>query len=125
MSETLLAAEVYDRLQQAMASDPDGLCELYRDFLSDARESLSAMRAAFARTEPDTFRQKAHYLKSSTMVLGMRRLAETCGALEEMGKRQDLLGAGAELKQAERLLDAVEGELSRRLGPGVLPNASA
>jgi HPt (histidine-containing phosphotransfer) domain-containing protein len=125
VSDILLAAEVYDRLQQAMASDPDGLRDLYRDFLADARQSISGMRAACDMADPDSFRQKAHYLKSSTSVLGMRPLAQLCGSLEDLGKQRDMLRAPEELDQAQRVLDAIEIELTRRLGPDVAPKSNA
>ena len=99
--------------------------DLYRDFLTDARESLAVLRTACAQHEPDTFREKAHYLKSSTSVLGMRSLAQVCAAMDEMGKTENLLRASEEVDEAERLLDEIERELARRLGPDVVPKSNA
>ena len=125
MSENLLAAEVYDRLQQAMASDREGFCDLYRDYLAEARHTLADLRAALAQRQPEILRQKAHYLKSSSAVLGVRPLARSCAALEEAGKIIDLAAAEECLAEAAQILDLVQAELVRRLGARVVPPSAS
>ncbi len=108
-----------------MASNPDGLRELYRDFLADARQCLSKLRAAYDAGDSDQFRQHAHYMKGSTQILGMRSLTAVCEDMEQAGKDKDLARVTAELDTAEQVLNQVESELVRRLGPEVVPKPDA
>ena len=124
MTGILVVSEVYERLQQAMASDPVGFRELYRDFLADAWQTIAHLRSALELQLADEFRSKAHYLKSSCSVLGVRPLAECCTHLEEAGRAANLEAAPAKLAEATDLLSSVQAELERRLGPGVLPQAA-
>lgn len=120
----LVASEVYDRLQQAMASDPSGFCDLYRDFLADAWQTLAAIRAALAQQRANELRGKAHYLKSSSAVLGVRPLAQCCADLEEAGRTSSLEEVPALLAETTEVLNSVQAELERRLGPQVVPEAA-
>jgi len=104
-----------------MASNPMGFCELYREFLVDARLTLTALARARALQQSDEFRNKAHYLKSSSSVLGARRLAEICAELEELGRSSNLNGADQKLAQAAEMLAQTQGELVQRLGTSVVP----
>ena len=89
MTQILVAADVYDRLQRAMASDPDGFCELYRDYLSDARQTLSYLRFACDKQDGEELRFKAHYLKSSSLILGIQPVAQLCAELQDAGRASD------------------------------------
>jgi len=122
--ETLLAEEIFDRLQQAMASDPTGFCELYRDYLSDAGESLVALRLACEQNQAETLCAKAHYLKSSSLVLGLRPVAQCCADLQELGRNGNFKAAVEKVAETAELLESVRAELERKLGPGVIPSAA-
>ena len=124
MTQTLVAADVYDRLQTVMASDPDGFCELYRDYLADARQTLSHLRVLCEEKSADDLRFKAHYLKSSSLVLGIRPVAELCAELESAAKVPDLAEAWKSLHKLAELLNLVQVELERKLGPQVIPVAA-
>lgn len=123
MSETLVATEVYDRLQRAMASDPDGFCELYRDYLSDARQTLNHLRVASDEKNGEDLRFKAHYLKSSSLVLGLPAVAQLCAEIEESSRTSEFAGASRKLGDLGELLSRVQADLERRLGPQVSPAA--
>jgi HPt (histidine-containing phosphotransfer) domain-containing protein len=124
VSQVLLSPDVYDRLQQVMASDPDGFRELYRDYLSDAQETLGALRAACDSRSGDEFRSKAHYLKSSSLVLGIQPVAQCCAEMEEFGRSAEFDRASGKLTEVYALLTLVQAELQQRLGPEVLPVAA-
>lgn len=124
MSEILVSPEVYDRLQQVMASDPDGFRELYRDYLSDAQQTLTALRVACDSRSSDELRSKAHYLKSSSLVLGIRLIARCCAEMEELGRAGEFDMACEKLAEAYESLALVQTELHQRLGPEVLPVAA-
>ena len=124
MSEILVSPEVYDRLQQVMASDPAGFRELYRDYLSDAQQTLIALRVACDSRSSDEFRWKAHYLKSSSLVLGIKPVARCCAEMEEFGRSAQFDTASGKLAEVCELLALVQAELHQRLGPEVDPVAA-
>lgn len=121
MAQSLVAAEVYDRLQQVMASDPEGFCELYRDYLSDARQTMNHLRALLEQQSLEELRFTAHYLKSSSLVLGVRPVADLCTELESSAKASEFTAAARSLQALADLLSLVERELEQKLGPQVIP----
>ena len=121
MTQTLVAADVYDRLQRAMASDPDGFRDLYRDYLADARQTLSYLRLACDKENGEELRFKAHYLKSSSLILGITPVAKTCAELQDAGRTPDFTAERRKLQELESLLSLVQAELEKKLGPQVVP----
>ena len=69
----------------------------------------------------EELRNRAHYLKGSSLLLGAIVVTRCCTRLETMGKTGDLGEAGTMLDELSTALDAVEQEFVKRLGPGVLP----
>ena len=120
-NETTLAPQVFDQLQQAMAHDPAGFAELYRDYLADAWQALQMLRDAVQQHDANEVRTKAHQLKGGSLVLGARLVAQWASALEEMGRDADIRGAGEMLERTSRALQDVQAELSGRLGAAVVP----
>ena len=121
MTEIVVASDVYDRLQRIMASDPDGFCELYRDYLTDAWRSVASLRLACEHRQPQELRSKAHYLKGSSLVLGLRSLAQCCAEIEQLGSTSSFETASEKLTEVTELLRAVKMELEQRLGARVIP----
>lgn len=121
VNETILASEVFDRLQEAMASDRAGFTELYRDFLADGWQTLRMLRDAVQEKQAEEVVGRAHYLKSSCLVLGACVVARCAARLEEMGHNADLAVADAALKQTWQAMQEIQTELSERLGAGVIP----
>ncbi len=107
-----------------MASDPDGFCELYRDYLSDARQTLNSLRAACDAKNGDELRFKAHYLKGSSLVLGIPPVARLCVELEDIGRVPEFAVASRKLGELGELLGRVQSDLERKLGPRVNPAAA-
>lgn len=121
MTQSLVAADVYDRLQRAMASDPDGFCELYRDYLTDARQTLSFLGFACEKRDGEQLRFKAHYLKSSSLILGIGPVARICAELQDAGRASDFTLERRKLQELDSLLTLVQEELEQKLGPRVVP----
>ena len=121
MAETVLAREVFDRLRQATAGDSGVLAELCREYVGEARATIVNLRTALSEGNAAEFRERAHYLKGSSMMIGAKHLSQYCATLEEMGKRSDLTAAPPVVEQAAAALRAVEEELTRDLGPVALP----
>jgi len=124
VNHTLVTADVYERLQQAMSSDPDGFCELYRDYLSDARQTLSYLYFACDRQNGEELRFKAHYLKSSSLILGINPVANVCAELQDAGRASDFTAERRKLQELDKLLSLVQEELEQKLGPQVVPTAA-
>lgn len=118
-TETPLTAEVFDQLRQAMAADKTGFTELYREYLADAWHTLELLKEATLHRH-DEIRQRAHYLKSSSLVLGAHKVARLAGMLEEKARTSVTTDDDA-LDQIADALREVQAELAGRLGNGVLP----
>lgn len=121
--EVVLAPEVFDRLQQAMASDPGGLAELYREYLSDARRTLRELQSAFDVKDEQRLRALAHSLKGSSQILGAPVVAQRSAELESAAIARDLNNAQSLIAQTAAALDAAQRELENRLGTAVNPDA--
>jgi HPt (histidine-containing phosphotransfer) domain-containing protein len=121
MSELVLAPEIFDRLRQATAGDSATLAELCREYVSEARTTITNIRQALLHKDAAQLRERAHYLKGSSMMIGANTLAQHCATLERMGRDADLGEAEAALEQAVAALKAVEDELSRSVGSVALP----
>jgi HPt (histidine-containing phosphotransfer) domain-containing protein len=121
VNDNVLNSAVFERLQQATASQPAVLQELCRDYLTEARLTLAQLREAIERNDSGAVRERAHYLKGSSMMLGAQELTQACAALERMGRDAKLADAGPALQEAVAALKAVETELSEIVGPTVLP----
>lgn len=121
MPEVILAREIFDRLRQATAGDPGTLAELCREYVAEARSTISKLRKALVQGDAAELRERAHYLKGSSLMLGARALSQCCTKLEQMGRDSNLSAAGATLDEAVTELKAVEEELTRELGPVALP----
>ena len=121
MTKECIASDVFDRLQKATAADPAELAGLCRDYLSEARSTLAQLRRALAQKDAGHFRDRAHYLRGSSLVLGATEIARCCAALEHMGRNSEFREAEPLLDQASAALDAVQTELAKRLGPPVFP----
>jgi HPt (histidine-containing phosphotransfer) domain-containing protein len=116
-----IASDVFDRLQKATIADPAELVNVCRDYLAEARRTLAQLRGALAQEEAGQFRDRAHYLRGSSLVLGATAVAQCCASLEHMGRNSELRDAAALLEQTSAAVDVVQTELARRLGPSVVP----
>ncbi len=121
MPEVVLAREIFERLRQATAGDPSTLAELCREYVAEARLTIGKLRKALAQGDAAEFRERAHYLKGSSLMIGAKALSQCCARLEQMGRESNLGAAGAEIEEAVAELKAVEEELARQLGPVALP----
>ncbi len=117
----VLDRDIFSRLQQATATQPGVLAELCRDYVAEARSTLSQLGNALAQGNAAEVRERAHYLKGSSMMLGAQQLSQTCATLELMGRDSNLATAAPVLEQAMTSLREVEIVLKEVVGPGALP----
>jgi HPt (histidine-containing phosphotransfer) domain-containing protein len=121
MTEDSIAPDIFDRLQKATAADPVELVSLYRDYLVEACQTLLQLRSAWADKDAEKLRDRAHYLRGSSLIVGTTVMARCCARLELMGRNSEFGETALVLDQTSAALEAVEAELTRRLGPDVVP----
>jgi two-component system, sensor histidine kinase and response regulator len=121
VTDDSIAPDVFEHLQKATLNDPAELTSLFRDYLAEARQTLAQMRSAFAQTEAEQMRRRAHHLRGSSLVIGATVVARCCAELEMMGGDSNFSDAALLLDQTSAALDAAETELAHRLGPSVVP----
>lgn len=121
MTNDTIASDVFEHLQKATAGEPAELAALYRDYLGEARQALAQLRNALAQKDSVHLRERAHYLRGSSLVLGATVIARCCAHLEQMDGISDVRSARRLLNQTSAALNATEAELTRRLGPAAVP----
>jgi HPt (histidine-containing phosphotransfer) domain-containing protein len=125
VEETPLSSEVFDQLRQAMSNDSAGFAALYRDYLTDAWQTFHLLRENVDQRHFENVQAKAHYLKSSSLVLGAPLVARYATEVERAALAKDLSDAGALLDDTKRALRQVQAELAGRLGKTVIPTNEA
>jgi HPt (histidine-containing phosphotransfer) domain-containing protein len=120
-TETSLIADVFDQIQQAMKANPAGFTELYRDYLTDAWKTLPLLRAAVVQGDRDAVFSRAHYIKSSSLVLGAKTVACRARELEDSARTSDTILESSAVDRVAQALHEVQTELAVRLGAGVIP----
>jgi HPt (histidine-containing phosphotransfer) domain-containing protein len=121
VTDNLIASDAFERLQDMLAASPAKMVELCREYLAEARQTLAQLRNAYTLKQADRMRNKAHYLKGSSLLLGAIVVTQCCTRLEEMGEKGDWTEAEQMLDQLSVALNAVEQEYVKILGPDVLP----
>jgi HPt (histidine-containing phosphotransfer) domain-containing protein len=121
VTDNVIASDVFARLQQATASQPAQLVELCREYLTEAGRTLAQLRKAFTLKQADELRNRAHYLRGSSMLVGATHVTECCASLEAMGRSGDFDQTERTIEEMSAALDAVKQELVKILGPEVIP----
>jgi len=116
-----LAPDVFEHLQKAAAAEPEELAALCRDYLAEGRRTLTHLRSALAQKDAGRFRERAHYCRGSSLVIGATAVARCCAALEQMGRDGEFRDAARVLDQVAQALQSVQSELASRLGESVIP----
>jgi HPt (histidine-containing phosphotransfer) domain-containing protein len=119
--ETQLSPAIFEQLRFAMTADPAGFIDLYREYLADARESLTLLKASIENRDATAVQTRAHYLRSSSLVLGATRVAAEVANLEQTAMSGTLNDASKILGEAEHRLNQVTAELVEVLGADVVP----
>jgi HPt (histidine-containing phosphotransfer) domain-containing protein len=121
VTDNPIAPDVFDRLQKATAADPAELTGLCREYLAEARHTLAQLHGAFAQQDAEQLRDRAHYLRGSSLVIGATAVAQACATLELLSRKSDLRDVERLLVETSAALNEVEAELAKRLGPAVVP----
>ncbi|MEA3277347.1 MAG: response regulator [Pseudomonadota bacterium] len=101
-------AAVVNELREIME---DAFGELVLTYLRDSPARFLRMRDAIKGGDPDSLREAAHSLKSSSANLGALNLSELAKRLEYMGRERNLQGAVSTFKQAVEEYGRVKTEL--------------
>jgi HPt (histidine-containing phosphotransfer) domain-containing protein len=121
VTDNLISVDTFDRLRQMTAARPAELVEICHEFLTEAQRTLAQLRNAFTLKQAEELRNRAHYLKGSSMIVGAVGVTQCCTSLEAMGKKGNLNEAEPVLEQLSAVLKAVEQEFVKILGSEVLP----
>jgi len=108
-----------------MAADPGGFVALYRDYLADAWQTLQCLGEHLHQSHFGPVQAKAHYLKSSSLVLGAHDVARSASLVEQAAIAGNLKDAGSSLDNMKQALREVQSELASRLGANVIPPKEA
>ena len=82
-----------DSLHEICGGDADFVRELAASFLESAPRCLAGIALALQAGDPRDIAVEAHGLNGISRTIGAEKLASTCRALEEAGRRGDLDGA--------------------------------
>jgi HPt (histidine-containing phosphotransfer) domain-containing protein len=82
---------------------PDIIEETVAIFLADAERRIELLRGAVAARDGSETRRLAHAIRGACLVLGVSRLAQVCGVLEQ-------LSVTGPLAEAPQALDRVMAE---------------
>ena len=121
MTDDSIDRDVFEHLRRATAADPGELVCLYRDYLAEARQVLMQFRETLTENDAEKLRDRAHYLRGSSLIVGATVIARSCASLELMARNSEFADAAALLDQTSTALDAAEAKLTKRLGPTVVP----
>ncbi|KAI5897887.1 histidine-phosphotransfer domain, HPT domain-containing protein [Schizophyllum commune H4-8] len=81
--------------------------EMVSDFFSQARDTLKTLDGAFTSSNLTTLADRGHFLKSSSASLGIYKVQEACGKIEQYGKKVADDGSSLEKDDALKLIDAL------------------
>ena len=87
--------------------DPETFAAILCAYLSEAPALLNTLQQAVASDDPLAMQGAAHSLKSSSAVLGARKLATLCQALETLGRSRTTAHAITILTQLTTECEAV------------------
>jgi HPt (histidine-containing phosphotransfer) domain-containing protein len=110
-TEGVIDRGVLDSLLDSVGGDGEFLSELLATYFEDSPQLFSTMHDSLSRGDAEEFRMAAHSLKSNSANFGAMSLSRKAKALEDMGKSNDLQGAGDSLKDAEEEYAKVKSAL--------------
>ncbi|MBI5149956.1 MAG: Hpt domain-containing protein [Candidatus Omnitrophica bacterium] len=109
MDEKILdLAEFMERIQ----GDKALALELLDIFVPDFREKRRLMGEAISNNDADQMRKLSHALKGSTGNISAHALHVILAQLEDMGKRNDLTGAGALVADLDTKFEALMARIA-------------
>ncbi|MBV1873917.1 MAG: Hpt domain-containing protein [Gammaproteobacteria bacterium] len=94
--------EVIEELREIMEED---FVELVSTYVSDSREGIKRLDAAFNTVSHENIRNTAHTLKGSSANLGAMPLSSFCAELEDLAKEE-------RTAEAENLIERIKQEFS-------------
>ena len=102
--EALLDLDTLNSIRAIQAPHaPDILGKLLEIYLTRTPEMITQLHTAIGETNHEDVRDLAHSLKSASGSIGARKIFELSATLENMGRDNNLAGAGEILEEIERL----------------------
>ncbi|HEX9815609.1 MAG TPA: Hpt domain-containing protein [Candidatus Thermoplasmatota archaeon] len=109
--QTILETATLDQLSQDLGGNPEPVRDLIQSYLHEAPIVLSRMKLAIERGNAAELAAAAHSLKSSSAMLGAKRVSEIAAELETMGRAGTIKGASEKCAAMSQLFPHVEREL--------------
>jgi HPt (histidine-containing phosphotransfer) domain-containing protein len=118
----VLDQRALDDLLAMVGNDPEFVDELVDAYLADAPLQEAAIRSALGSGDTEALVRAAHTLKSTSMSLGGRQVAEIARAIEERGRTGSVDDVGTSLSDLEaagtELAAALQAARARRWTSG-------
>ncbi|MCB1875612.1 MAG: response regulator [Chromatiales bacterium] len=112
----VLDGQALDNLRSLQRpGSPDLVQKVIHAYFDSAPTLFQAIRSAVERGDAKGLREASHALKASSSHIGARRLMQTCGTIETLGRENRQSEALALLEPLQEQYDAVEMELLVRL----------
>ncbi len=103
---------VLDTLQEDLGEEgAELLAELISDFLRDSVRQMEKMLQAAEAQDTDTLRHTAHTLKSTSAMLGAKKLSSLCARVEEQARLRNLTEALAPVQEIQAEYEVVRAAL--------------
>ena len=118
LSSLVVDADRVSRLRATLTTGGNAslFARVLRGFIADTSERVEALRRSVELGEVQTARQLAHALRGSCANLGVARMADVAGALEELTTAGRLEGAQALVQQLADEFQQAEAALAPELG---------
>jgi two-component system, sensor histidine kinase and response regulator len=100
-----------NQILDRVGGDIELLGEVIALFIDDYPQTLSEIRGAIHKGDPDSLGRAAHTLKGAVSNFGARAAVQAALALEDMGKSRDMTGATIALEYLEREIRLVHDGL--------------
>ncbi len=115
-AEPAIAEEVFRKFQLSMGEEDSAVVlSLIRDYLAESPPLVAELRQAASQGDLEKVRRVSHSLKSSSMLFGGMRLAETCKSIEVNARNGQLPPSPGQILCVEKEYAAVEQALKGKL----------
>ena len=119
VNEDYLDRKSLDKIKSLGPNGPKMLCAVISIYLNDSPVLIERLGETLNAGDAEGVAQAAHALKSASANLGAMRLAEMCGQVENIARRNSVHGCNALISEIRleygKTQDALRGEVQRGL----------
>lgn len=111
MPETVLELEALEQLMQDLGGSREPVRDLVRTYLAEAPLAVARLRHAIEGGNGTDLASAAHSLKSSSALVGAKKVSAIAVELERIGRSGSIAGAAERFAVLRTLVPRVEREL--------------